>query len=96
MKKTKRNSRTIIDKAKAEVKGFRSMYAKLEQKVQLGGLSESTLNNYGRCIAKISVHFDCPAHLLEEEQINGYLQYLLTTEKPSGSAPYYSDFVLQG
>ncbi len=61
------------------------MYARLEQKVQLGGLSESTLKHYGRCIAKISVHFVCPAHELEEEQINGYLQSLLTKEKPSRS-----------
>jgi site-specific recombinase XerD len=85
MKKTKRVSRTIIDKAKAEVKGFRVMYAKLEQKVQLGGLSKSTLKNYGRCIAKISVHFNCAASELEEEQINGYLQFLLTTDQPSRS-----------
>ncbi len=85
MKKTKRNSRTIIDRAKAEVKGFHPMYARLEQKVQLGGLSESTLKNYGRCIAKISVHFGCPSHELQEEQINGYLQFLLIKEKPSRS-----------
>ncbi len=81
MKKTRRKSQTIIDRAKAQVKGFRPMYAKLEQKVQLGGLSESTLHNYGRCIAKVSVHFDCPAHELEEEQINGYLQHLLTNRQ---------------
>jgi hypothetical protein len=37
---------------KAEVEGFSTMYAKLEQKVVLGGISESTLTNYGRCIAK--------------------------------------------
>lgn len=85
MKKTERKSQTIIDRAKDEVKGFSPMYAKLEQKVKLGGLSDSTLTNYGRCIAKISVHFKCPAHELEEEQINGYLQHLLTTDKPSRS-----------
>lgn len=85
MKKSKRTSQTIIEKAKLEVKGFRSMYAKLEQKVQLGGLSDSTLTNYGRCIAKISVHFQCPANELEEEQINGYLQFLLTDQQPSKS-----------
>ncbi len=58
MKKTKRNSHTSIDKAHREVKGFRAMYSRLKQKV-IGGFSESTLKNYGRCIAKIRVHFDC-------------------------------------
>ncbi len=85
MKNARRKSQTIIDKAKLEVSGFQAMYERLEQKVVLGGLSESTLNNYGRCIAKISVHFGIPAHLLEEEQINGYLQSLLTSHQPSRS-----------
>jgi len=75
----------IIDRAKTEVMGFASMFAKLEQKVILGGLSNSTLLNYGRCIAKISLHFHCVATELEEEQINGYLQHLLVGNKPSKS-----------
>jgi hypothetical protein len=61
----------IIDRAKNEVNGFNSMYEKLEQKVILGGVYPSTLFNYGRCIAKISLHFKTPAILLDEEQING-------------------------
>jgi len=79
-----RSSRTI-DLAKKEVKGFSSMFAQLEQKVLLGGLSTSTLFNYGRCIAKISLHFKRIAIDLEEEQINGYLQHLLTGNRPSKS-----------
>jgi site-specific recombinase XerD len=83
MKKVK--SSKIIDRAKNQVKDFEPMYAKLEQKVLLGGLSNSTLLNYGRCIAKISLHFNCiPLHL-DIEQINGYLQFLLTGQKPSRS-----------
>lgn len=78
-------SSRIIDLAKSEVIGFTSMYQKLEQKVVLGGLSNSTLLNYGRCIAKISLHFKTPAVELEEEQINGYLQFLLTGNQPSKS-----------
>jgi hypothetical protein len=42
-----KSSRTI-DRAKNEVNGFSSMFARLEQKVLLGGLSNSTLLNYGR------------------------------------------------
>jgi hypothetical protein len=64
---------TIINRAKKEVTGFSTMFAKLEQKVTLGGLSESTLVNYGWCIAKISLYFRRMAIRLDEEQINGYL-----------------------
>lgn len=78
-------SSRIIDQAKNEVNGFVSMFERLEQKVMLGGLSNSTLLNYGRCIAKISLHFkSIPIHL-DEEQINGYLQHLLLGHKPSRS-----------
>ena len=61
------------------------MYERLEQKVVLSGLSESTLLNYGRCIAKISLHFKCIPTQLDEEQINGYLQHLLMGKSPSKS-----------
>jgi len=76
----------LIQSARSEVTGFSAMYARLEQKVMLGGLSSSTLLNYGRCIAKISLYFNQAAIELEMEQINGYLQHLLTTSKqPSKS-----------
>ncbi|MBK8506669.1 MAG: hypothetical protein IPL46_33470 [Saprospiraceae bacterium] len=78
----KRTRATIIDRAKVEVEGFSTMYAKLEQKVVLGGLSESTLTNYGRCIAQISLHFNLVAIELEEEQINGYLFNLAKNDQP--------------
>jgi len=76
MEKVKSNK--IIGLAKSEVIGFTPMYKKLEQKVILGGLSNATLLNYGRCIAKISLHFHVPFVALDEEQINGYLLFLLT------------------
>jgi site-specific recombinase XerD len=81
----KKKMSTIVDRAKKEVTGFSTMYAKLEQKVTLGGLSESTLMNYGRCIAKISLYFKQVAINLDEEQINGYLFDLLKGDTPSKS-----------
>lgn len=81
---TLKKSRTI-DRAKNEVKGFSTMFDLLEQKVILGGLSQATLLNYGRCIARISLHYGQPAIDLVEEQINGFLQGLLTGERPSKS-----------
>lgn len=76
---------TIIERAKLQVEGFTEMFYKLEQKVVLGGMSESTLTNYGRCIARVALHFHMPPILLEEEQINGYLYDLKTGKKPSKS-----------
>ena len=81
----KRKRGTIIDRAKAEVSGFPTMFSRLEQKVVLGGLSESTLKNYGRCIARISLHFNRVAIQLEEEEINGYLFDLARKDTPSKS-----------
>ena len=75
----------IIDRAKKEVTGFSTMFAKLEQKVTPAGLSQSTLVNYGRCTAKISLYFKRIASRLDEEQINGYLFDLLKGDTPSKS-----------
>jgi len=75
----------IIDRAKQEVIGFTPMFEKLEQKVTLGGMTNSTLLNYGRPIAKISLHFKIPAIKLNEIQINGFLQLLMSGDKPSKS-----------
>jgi hypothetical protein len=36
---------TVINTAKKTVQGFEQMYAQLQHKVELGGLSASTLNN---------------------------------------------------
>lgn len=76
---------TIIDRCKRDIDGFAKMYDHLEQKVVLGGLSESTLLNYGRCIARISEHFSCVPMVLEEEQINGYLYALKKENNRSNS-----------
>ena len=78
-------SKTVIERVKAEVDGFTQMYRALEQKAILGGLSESTLNNYGRCIAKIALYFKQVPTALEEEQINGYLYDLKRGNTPSNS-----------
>ena len=77
--------KTVIERAKAEVSNFAQMYCALEQKVILGGLSSSTLNNYGRCIAQIGLHFKQDPTAFEEEQINGYLYDLKRGKNPSNS-----------
>ena len=63
----------IIDRAKTKVNGLPTMFSRLEQKIVLGGLSESSLKNYGRYIARISLHFNRIPIQLEDEEITGYL-----------------------
>lgn len=76
----------MILRAKNEVEGFAKLFSQLEQKVLLGGLSKSTLLNYGRCLAKLALFYKRIPTLLDEEQINGYLQHLLTNQnQPSKS-----------
>lgn len=75
----------VIMRAKAQIEGCASMFDLLEQKVILGGLAESTYLCYGRCIAKISLHYGKPAIELDETEINGFLQHLLIAERPSKS-----------
>lgn len=66
----------MIQRARDQVSGFDQMWLKLEQSIIIGGHSPSTLINYGRCIAKIALHFNIVPIRLEEEQINGYLFHL--------------------
>lgn len=61
------------------------MHNKLEQQVKLNGYSSSTLTNYGRSIAKLSLYFGCTPLELEEAQINEYLLELNATQSPSKS-----------
>ena len=82
---------TVITTAKRTVPGFEQMYRQLQQKVELGGLSASTLENYGRCIAKIALHFKALPTELEEIQINGYLQNL--SHGPAPSISYFKHTV---
>ena len=49
---------TIVERAVIAVPGFEQVFKKLDQQVTLRGQSQSTLNNYIRRIAKISLHFE--------------------------------------
>ena len=53
----KRIEPTLVQKAIEAVTDFELVFKKLEQQVALRGQSQSTLNNYIRCIANISLHF---------------------------------------
>lgn len=84
MKKAKES--TIVGQAIETVEGFKDVYKKLHQQVTLRGQSRSTLENYIRRIAQISLQFGkLPEHISDDE-INEYLTALaLSSKSPSRS-----------
>lgn len=76
--------KTLIEQAKREVPDFKEHYSKFEQQMVIGGYSSSTLFNYSRSVAKISLHFKKSILDLDTEEVNQYL-YLLAKEKKASS-----------
>jgi site-specific recombinase XerD len=82
----KRNEPTLVEKAIQAVPGFDLVFKKLSQQVTLRGQSLSTLNNYIRRIAIISLHFGMLPELISDDEINEYLCALaLNPKSPSRS-----------
>ena len=67
--------------ARDPVPGFKEGYRKFEQEVVLRGLSKGLLENYGRNVAHLELHFGrCPEYVSVEE-INCYLYHKAADEK---------------
>ena len=82
----KRIEPTIVVKATQTVEGFAKVYKMLQQQVVLRGQSKSTLENYIRRVALISLHFGRLPEDISEEEINEYLAALASNpQKPSRS-----------
>jgi site-specific recombinase XerD len=83
----KRIEPTIVEKATQTVNGFAKVYKTLQQQIVLRGQSKSTLENYIRRIALISLHFGRLPEDITEEEINEYLAALASNPKtPSRSS----------
>ena len=83
-----KKSFTLVDQACHEIRGFRNLYQELDDKVRLSGQSTSTLSNYARKLAQLSLHFGkLPQHISEKE-LNKYLASLARQSK----SPSLSDF----
>ena len=78
------SAKTLVERAKREVPGFTEHFAKFEEQVTIGGYSSSTLFNYSRSVAKISLHFKKSLLELDPDEINQYL-FLLAKEKKASS-----------
>jgi len=76
--------KTLIAKAKREVPDFIEHFAKFEQQMVIGGYSSSTLFNYSRAVAKISLHFKKSLLDLDPDEVNQFL-FLLAKEKKASS-----------
>jgi len=82
-----KTSLTIVERAIIAVPGFENVAAKLEQQVTLRGQSKSTLSNYIRRIALISLHFELLPEQIDEDEINEFLAGLARDPKsPSRSS----------
>ena len=82
----KKSGQTIVEQATETIEGFASAWKLLDQQVTLRGQSHSTLDNYIRRIAQISLHFGRLPELVMDEEINEYLCGLaLSAKSPSRS-----------
>ena len=77
----KKNLYGIVSQAQDMVPGFKDGYRKLEQQVVLKGLSKGLMENYGRNLAHLSLHFGRCPELVSVEEINGYLYHKVVDAK---------------
>lgn len=83
----KKTSLNIVERAIIAIPSFEKVAKQLEQQVVIRGQSPSTLQNYLRRIAQLSLHFGQLPDQIEEDQINEYLVALaLDPKSPSRSS----------
>ena len=78
------SAKTLIEQAKREVPGFKAHFAKFEEQVVIGGYSKSTLFNYSRAVAKVSLYFKKSLFDLDVDEVN---QFLYWTAKNTETSP---------
>ena len=83
----KKSEFTIVERAMQTVDGFSKVFQTLQQQTVLRGQSQSTLNNYIRQIALVSLQFNQLPENITEDEINEYLTSLAQNPKsPSRSS----------
>lgn len=78
------SAKTLIERAKRDIPRFKEHYAKFEEQVTIGGYSRSTLFNYSRAVARVSIHFNKSLLDLDPDEVNQWL-FLLAKEKKASS-----------
>lgn len=83
----KKSEFTTVERAIQTIEGFQKVYNTLQQQTILRGQSQSTLENYIRQIALVSLEFNKLPEDLSEDDINSYLTTLaLSPKSPSRSS----------
>jgi integrase/recombinase XerD len=85
------SAKTLIQRAKLEIPNFEEHYKKFEQQTILNGYAESTIFNYSRAVAKISLQFKKSILDLDPDEVNQFL-YTIAKEK-SASSTYFKHTV---
>jgi len=85
--------KTLISQAKREVPDFVEHFAKFEQQMVIGGYSQSTLFNYSRAVAKISLYFKKSVLELDPDEVN---RFLYTVAKERGASSTYYKHTIYG
>jgi hypothetical protein len=78
------SAKTIVERAKREVPGFAEHYLKFEEQTPIGGYAASTIFNYSRAVAKISLHFGKSLLDLDPDEVNQFL-FVVAKEKSANS-----------
>lgn len=60
----------------------------MKRHIEISGRSDSTLMNYGRCLATMALYHNCSPLELDEEQVLDYLHYL-QSQKQVPSSSYF-------
>jgi site-specific recombinase XerD len=71
--KLRKKSLTMVERAIAQVKGFKELYQDFEDKILIFGHSPSALENYSRKVAEVCLHFDRLPQDISEKDLNKYL-----------------------
>ena len=78
---------TIVDQACDKVTGFSELYKEMERAISISGKSKSTLTNYSRQLAHLSLHYNCFPLELDAEQVMDYLH--LVKSRGTTSATFF-------
>jgi len=77
-----------LETALEEVPEFKALADTLERSFTINGKAPSTLRNYLRCLAHLSLHYQCSPELLVEEQIDDYLYHCQNLHKTPSESFY--------
>ena len=78
---------TIVAQASNKVTGFSALYKEMERSISITGKSKSTLTNYARQLAHLSLHYNQFPLDLDSEQVMDYLH--LIKSRGTASATFF-------